>query len=134
MLAIKLLEIPFGGPDEAKCAPAQITSLRGAVGVTLLFYAPRVVLADVAPLQQRASSAKIIHLKMVSAIVRRARKFALPGLIFLKIAPPDRTVAITDARHASSNKPFAIEGQMTINMSDKVYGPHYMRKRSSRVE
>eukprot|EP00959_Pyramimonas_sp_CCMP1952_P009565 199673-Pyramimonas_sp.AAC.1 len=59
---------------------------------------------------------------MANAITRRAWQCSHIGLIFLKTEPPYRMFAVADASHASSKTSYAVEGQMAIKMTDRVYG------------
>eukprot|EP00959_Pyramimonas_sp_CCMP1952_P109073 2281240-Pyramimonas_sp.AAC.1 len=59
---------------------------------------------------------------MANTITRRAWQHSHLGLIFVKLEPPYRMVAVADASHASSKTSYAVEGQMAIKMTGRVYG------------
>eukprot|EP00959_Pyramimonas_sp_CCMP1952_P385794 8085557-Pyramimonas_sp.AAC.1 len=122
-LAIKLAEIPEGAADETKLTEAQTTALRGAAGALLLLKCTRVdMIADVEVLQQHVCSTRVAHIRMANAIARRAWQHSHFGLLFVKLDPPSRMLAVAGASHASSTSSCAVEGHMAIKMTDRASG------------
>eukprot|EP00959_Pyramimonas_sp_CCMP1952_P282012 5894340-Pyramimonas_sp.AAC.1 len=59
---------------------------------------------------------------MANAIAKRAWQHSHIGLIFLKLDPTYRVIAVAGASRGSSKSSDAVEGQMAITMTYCLYG------------
>ena len=89
--------------------------MRAALGALLYLCLTRIdILADVVLLQTKICCATVGELKQANAIIRRARQFSNRGILYKRIAPPSRTLCISDASFATKKTSYAIEGQIIL--------------------
>ena len=114
-LALKPVSIERGRAPDSPLTPAELTTLRGALGGLLyLTYTRPDLSADVVLLQSKITKATIAELRQCNTVVRRAHQNAGRGLFFPKLHPPLCLMAIADASFSTKSTSYAVEGTLTV--------------------
>ncbi|OLQ01786.1 hypothetical protein AK812_SmicGene15471 [Symbiodinium microadriaticum] len=120
----KLKQVPLPSrKDEAPLEPSELTSFRSALGGLLWLTATRIdLIADVCLLQSKVTQAKVLHLKQVNAVIKRAQDEIGHGLglHYRKLKPPLKLACVHDSSAAGNVRHYAQEGVLVLLMEDRL--------------
>ncbi|CAE7272753.1 RE1 [Symbiodinium natans] len=117
---LQLIPIVKGDPDDRDLLPAELTSLRSAIGGLMWTGLTRPdLLAELSTLQSVMNKAKVKHLKDANELVLRAQRDKEAAILYRDLECSSyRIVCIHDASAASSTKNYAQEGVIVVLMAD----------------
>ena len=120
----KLKPVPLPNKKEdAALDPSELTNFRSALGGLLWLTATRVdLIADVCLLQSKVTQAKVMHLKQVNAVIKRAQDEIGHGLglHYRKLKPPLKLACVHDSSAAGNVRHYAQEGVLVLLMEDRL--------------
>ncbi|CAK8997028.1 Potassium voltage-gated channel subfamily H member 6 (Ether-a-go-go-related gene potassium channel 2) (ERG-2) (Eag-related protein 2) (Ether-a-go-go-related protein 2) (Voltage-gated potassium channel subunit Kv11.2) [Durusdinium trenchii] len=123
--SLKMTDIKDDKDEERSLTKEETTQYRSILGGLLWLTATRIdLIAEVCRLQTFVTQAKVKHLKMANAIVKRAqdKKYKDLGIIYRRLPPHAgwRLACVHDASSASQGRTYANEGILVLLTVDRL--------------